>query len=244
MPDHNKRVGQHFQEYRPANRGLCCQLPKIGQSLECAVLPCIAQICAEALVSEEYSIYPGVLNPCGPGPELFGMFCWATDKMVEIEFLGPDFAKNKRIELMSLIDFRYMLRDIDIKKDISKDEKQAILRLINIIIGRTPEGEAVISGELGKDAQDAFVWIRVYLLLPSAEVNEQLDSYMQKERHGELSRESALKQFFLIVFGGMLKTKQGMRRITEAINLASRGAGSVRAYMQMAVSVVCQVVRL
>lgn len=206
----SKEISNTIREFKQMNGN-----PRIW------VLSHIGNVAGDILQSGKYELYPGVQNPLSPAPSLIELYCWSYDELAHLGAADDEFAKSQRVCLLQSIDFRYRLRNSDIHTN-PPGEKAAKLNLINIIQGKTPEGVRVNNGSVGETAQNAYAWIRAFTLFDTAQLNSQLHDYLQMERHRKLSDEYALKQLFLFVFGGMLKTLQGEDRVKYAIELATR----------------------
>ena len=206
----SKEISKTIREFKQMNGN-----PKIW------VLSHLGNIAGDLLQSGKYELYPGVLNPLGPALSLIELYCWSYDELVVLGAADAVFAKSQRVGLLQSIDFRYRLRNADIHTN-PPGEKAAKLNLINLIQGKTPDGVRVNNGSVGESAQNAYAWIRAFVLFDTAQLNSQLHDYLQMERHRQLTDEHALKQLFLFVFGGMLKTLQGEDRVKFAIELATR----------------------
>ena len=185
------------------------------------VLSHIGNVAGDILQSGKYELYPGVQNPLSPAPSLIELYCWSYDELSRLGAADEEFAKNQRIDLLKTIDFRFMLRSAHISTN-STDEKAAKLTLINLILGKSPEGARIHSGLVDEGASDAFALMKAYIPYSVEDINSLLHDFMQMERQRELTDDDALRQHLLIVFGGMLTTLQGKERVEHAIELLTR----------------------
>ena len=206
----SKEISKTIREFKQMNGN-----PRIW------VLSHLGNIAGDLLQSGKYELYPGVLNPLGPALSLLELYCWSYDELARLGAADADFAESQRVGLLQNIDFRYRLRNADIHTN-PPGEKAAKLSLINLIQGKTPDGVNVNNGSVGENAQNAYAWIRAFMLFDTEQLNSQLHDYLHMERHRQLNDEYALKQLLLFVFGGMLKTLQGEDRVKYAIELATR----------------------
>ena len=206
----SKEITNTIREFKQMNGN-----PKIW------VLSHIGNVAGDILQSGEYELYPGVQNPQSPAPSLIELYCWSYDELARLGAADDDFAKSQRIDLLKTIDFRFMLRSAHISTN-SPDEKEAKLTLINLILGKSPEGARILSGLVDETASDAFALMKAYISDSVEDINSLLHDFMQMERHRELEDGDALRQLLLIVFGGMLTTRQGKDRVEHAIELLTR----------------------
>lgn len=185
------------------------------------VLSHLGNVAGDILQSGKYELYPGVQNPLSPAPSIIELYCWSYDELNRLGAADDDFAKSQRIDLLKTIDFRFMLRSAHISTH-PPDEKAAKLRLVNLILGKTPDGARVHNGLAGEAAGEAFALMKAYIPNSVEDINSLLHEFIQMERYRELTDDDALRQLLLIVFGGMLTTLQGKDRVEHAIELATR----------------------